>query len=90
MMKIVLPCSLLLVVFASGCGRQPTIPPPEFGDTVRGVMNSQIHDIEAALHPEPDAVEGADPYRLEAVLNVHRQDVARPENIAKSIEIGTE
>ena len=47
---IILTCPLLVAaVFASGCSRQPTIPVAEFGETVRNVMESQIHDHEAAI-----------------------------------------
>lgn len=75
--KIILTCPLIAVVLlASGCNRQPTIPDAEFGEATRSVMNSQIHDYEAAIHPNPDAVEGSDPYRLDAALNAHRADVA--------------
>jgi hypothetical protein len=56
--SIILICPLLVAaLLASGCGRQPTMPDAEFGETVRRVMESQIHDNEAAIHPNPDAVE---------------------------------
>jgi hypothetical protein len=86
--NIILICPLLVVaVLASGCSRQPTIPAAEFGETVRNVMESQIHDHEAAIHPNPDAVEGGDPYRLNAVLNAHREDVANPQEVRQPITI---
>ena len=50
-------------------------------------MNSQIHDYEAAIHPNPDAVEGSDPYRLETALQGHRQDVANPQAVQQPITI---
>jgi hypothetical protein len=50
-------------------------------------MNSQIYDFEAAIHPNPDAIEGSDPYRLDAALNVHRTDVAEPQEIQQPITI---
>jgi len=86
--NIILTGSLLIVaVFASGCSRQPTIPDAEFGEAVRSVMNSQIHDFEAAIHPDPDAVEGGDPYRLDAALNAHRTDVANPQEVQQPVTI---
>lgn len=86
--NIILTCSLLVVtLLASSCSRQPTIPDAEFGDAVRSVMNSQIHDYEAAIHPNPDAVEGGDPYRLEAALNAHRADVAKAQEDQKPVTI---
>ena len=85
---LTLICPLLAVaVLASGCNRQPTIPDAEFGETVRGVMNSQIHDYEAAIHPNPDAVEGSDPYRLDAALNAHREDVADAQEVQQPVTI---
>jgi len=78
--NIILTCSLFAVaLFASGCNRNPTIPEAELGDAVRSVMNSQIHDYEAAIHPNPDAVEGSDPYRLEGVVKAHRENVPQPQ-----------
>jgi len=63
---------LIATAIASGCSSQPT--DAEFGDAVRNVMDYQIHDYEAALHPPPDAVEGSDPDRLNAVIEAHRSD----------------
>jgi hypothetical protein len=86
--NIILTCPLLVAaVFASGCSRQPTIPVAEFGETVRNVMESQIHDHEAAIHPDPDAVEGSDPYRLDAALKAYREDVAEPQTVQQPISI---
>ncbi len=86
--NIILTCPLLAIaVLASGCSRQPTVPQAEFGEAVRSVMNSQIHDFEAAIHPDPDAVEGSDPYRLDAALNAHRSDVAEPQEVQQPINI---
>ena len=86
--NIILTGPLLIVaVLAIGCSRQPTVPDAEFGESVRSVMNSQIHDFEAAIHPNPDAVEGGDPYRLDAALDAHRQDVADPEQVSQPISI---
>ena len=85
---IILTCPLLVAaVFASGCSRQPTMPVAEFGETVRKVMESQIHDHEAAIHPDPNAIEGSDPYRLDAALNAYREDVAEPQEVQQPITI---
>jgi hypothetical protein len=86
--KLILTYPLIvLALLASGCNRHPTIPEAEFGESVRDVMNSQIHDYEAAIHPNPDAVEGSDPYRLDAALNAHREDVASPQETQQPISI---
>ena len=80
---------LLLVstMLAVGCSRQPTVPQAEFGEAVRSVMNSQIHDFEAAIHPDPNAVEGSDPYRLDAALDAHRSDVTEPQQVQQPVTI---
>ena len=62
---------LIAIAIASGCSSQPT--DTEFGDSVRNVMEYQIHDYEAALHPPPDAVEGSDPDRLNTVIDAYRK-----------------
>jgi len=86
--KFILTCPLLVIaLLATGCNRQPTIPDAEFGESVRRVMNSQIHDYEAAIHPNPDAVEGSDSYRLETALQGHREDVANPQDVQQPITI---
>lgn len=86
--KILMTCALIATaMFAIGCSRQPTIPAAEFGDTVRDVMESQIHDYEAAIHPSPDAIEGGDPYRLDAAVNAHRGDVTRPQEVKQPVTI---
>ena len=75
--KLILTGPLLIAIaIASGCSRQPTVPSAEFGDAVRNVMEYQIHDYEAALHPPPDAIEGSDPDRLNAVIDAHRKGAA--------------
>ena len=78
---------IVLALLATGCNRHPTIPEAEFGETVRDVLNSQIHDYEAAIHPNPDAVEGSDPYRLEAALQGHRADVSNPQEVQQPVTI---
>jgi hypothetical protein len=85
---IILTCPLLVAaVFASGCSRQPTIPVAEFGEAVRSVMNSQIHDYAAAINPDPNAVEGSDPDRLDAALKAYREDIAQPQEVQQPITI---
>ena len=86
--NITLICSLLFVAaLGSGCNRQPTIPAAEFGEAVNNVMQSQINDYEAAIHPDPNAVEGSDAYRLDAALSAHRQDVTAPADVQQPLTI---
>ena len=85
---IFLTCSLFLfAVLGSGCNRQPTIPAAEFGEAVNNVMQSQINDYEAAIHPDPNATEGSDPYRLDAALNAYREDVAAPAEVQQPLTL---
>jgi hypothetical protein len=74
---IITTAALLSLSLVGGCASQ-TRTEAEFGDAVREVMRNQVHDKNAADYPEPDAVEGADPYRLEKVMEVHRGDVSEP------------
>jgi hypothetical protein len=89
--KLSLAVSLsALIAVSAGCSSQPTTEPePEvqFGDVVRSVMNSQINDYEAAIHPNSDAVEGSDPYRLDKVLTTYREHVSAPAEVRAPIEI---
>ena len=86
--NLILTCLLLIAVASSGgCSRQPTIPGEEFGGTVRNVMDNQIHDYEAALHPKPDALEGIDPDRSNAALDAYRSDAGQPEKVSQPINI---
>ena len=86
--NLILTCLLLIAVASSGgCSRQPTIPGEEFGDAVRNVMEYQIHDYEAALHPTPDAVEGIDPDRSNAALDAYRNDAGQPQKVSQPINI---
>jgi len=80
---------LLAILVATGCSRQPTVPVVEFGETVRNVLESQIHDHEAAMHPNPDAVEGSDPYRLDATVEAYRNNVGKPAEVQRPIVINT-
>lgn len=85
---IIMSYSLLLTgVLIGGCSGQSTAPAPvpeaQFGDAVRNVMQSQIHDFGAALQPSTEALEGSDSDRLNAVLGAYRQDVATPETTSQ-------
>ena len=80
---------LAALLIAAGCSSQPTTTEPEvaFGDTVRGVMNSQIHDYDAAINPDPDAMEGSDPNRLNNVVEAYRDHITKPEEVRQPIQI---
>lgn len=71
-----------VIAIAGGCVSQPA----PLGGTVRSVMENQIHDYEASINPDPDAVEGGDPYRLDAALDLYRAgDAAQQESQAPII-----
>jgi len=76
---------LIAIAIANGCSSQPT--DAKFGDAVRNVMEYQIHDYEAALHPPPDAIEGSDPDRLNAVLEAHRSDAGEAQSASKPVSL---
>ena len=79
--KSVFLCTVICVMtIVGGCVSQPMA----LGETVRRVMASQIHDYEAAIHPDPKAVEGGDPYRLDAALNLYRTNNAAPQGSQQS------
>ena len=74
--KSVFLCTMICVMaIAGGCVGQPMA----LGETVRSVMENQVYDSEAAIHPDPNAVEGGDPYRLDAALNLYRTNGAAPQ-----------
>ena len=74
---------LIAIAIASGCSSQPT--DAKFGDAVNNVMEYQIHDYEAALHPTPNAIEGIDPDRINAVIDEYRGDVADTDAVQQPI-----
>jgi hypothetical protein len=89
---LILTCSsFIAAAFIGGCSDQQTIPddPVEFGETVRSVLESQIHDHEAAIHPNPNVVEGSDAYRLDGALEAHRSSVGQPQNVQQPIILNT-
>ena len=63
--------ALLVIAFvAAGCGATPT--EEEFGDSVREVMSKQIYDRNAGAYAGTKPVMGADPEKLENVLESYR------------------
>ncbi len=80
---------LFAVVLGSGCSSRQTatIAEAEFGDAVNNVMQRQINDYEAAIHPEPNAIEGSDPYRLDAALKAYRGDIAAPQDVQRPLTL---
>ena len=84
----ILSCQLIIfTVLLGGCTQQPTTLEAEFGDSVRSVMNGQVHDREAADNPDPNAIQGGDSYRLDKALEANRGDVAKPQQVQRPINI---
>ncbi len=90
--KLVTIAAVIAAVGSTAACSHRTVPEQEFGAAVRSVMNSQIHDYEAAVHPEPNAVEGSDASRLNTVLETYREHVSKPEEVRQpiSISVGTD
>ncbi len=59
----------------------------EFGDAVRQVFKAQYYDANAAANPDPAAVTGGDPERLNNTLDGHRKDVASPQSVEQGVTI---
>ncbi len=86
--KFILIASILIAfAMASSCSYQGAGSHAHFGEAVRNVTAYQIHDYDAAVHPTPDAVEGADPDRLNTVLEAYRGDVADAKDVQQPINV---
>lgn len=59
----------------------------EHGNAVRQVTTAQIYDPNAAANPDPNAVLGGDPERLNNTLDGHRKDVASPAGVASPVTV---
>ncbi len=86
--KLILIGSILIVVaMSSSCSHQQSGSAAHFGETVRNVTSHQIHDYDAAVHPTIGAIEGADPDRLNTVLEAYRGDVSDAKEIQEPINV---
>ena len=91
MTRNIILSSWMLVAFitTSACSQQSTVPDPEpeFGQSVRNTMQSQIHDFGAALQPDTEPLEGSDSDRLNNALNAHRESVPEPQTTQQPINL---
>lgn len=78
--------SAAILVFIAGCASQSRVA-ADFGNSVRQMTEQQIYDINAATLPDPNAVLGGDPDRLNNTLEGHRKDVANPSSVASPVTI---
>lgn len=63
--------TILVTGCATGTGAQ-------FGDVVRDMTEKQIHNPDAAYNPDPQALEGGNPDRLNDVVDAHRNNATDP------------
>jgi len=66
-MITVIAATILVAGCASGTEAQ-------FGDAVRDMTEKQIHNLDAAYNPDPEALEGGNPDRLNEVVDAHRNN----------------
>ncbi|MGI9391405.1 MAG: hypothetical protein ACR2O1_15215 [Boseongicola sp.] len=75
-----------IVLLSAGCANQERTE-ADFGNSVRQMTEQQIYDMNAAASPDPNAVLGGDPDRLNNTLDGHRKDVANPGGVAGPVTI---
>lgn len=75
-----------LALIGTGCASQSRTA-ADFGNSVRQMTEQQIYDMNAASSPDPNAVLGGDPDRLNNTLDGHRNDVASPANVGAPVTI---
>ena len=74
------------ILLGAGCTNLTTVE-ADFGNSVRQMTEQQIYDMNAASSPDANAVLGGDPDRLNNTLEGHRQDVAKPSDVAAPITV---
>lgn len=62
-------------ILISGCASGTKA---QFGDSVRHMTEKQIHNLDAAHNPDPAALEGGNPDRLNEVVDAHRNNAIDP------------
>lgn len=84
-MAVTLPALVLLL---SGCAHD-SASNAQFGDAVRHMTEKQTHNLDAAYNPDPAAVTGGDPDRLNDVLDSHRNNAADPTEDRGALRMGS-
>lgn len=84
--KITVLALITWTATAVGCASS-TRTEIEHGNAVRQVTAAQIYDPNAAANPDPEAVLGGDPDRLNNTLDGHRKDVASPTSVGNPITV---
>lgn len=70
-----------------GCATE-TRTEREFGDSVRAVATSQIHDMGAAQYPDKNAVTGGNGDRIEAVIKAHSEATSEANSVKSAPQAG--
>lgn len=83
---LIIAITTAIVLCSAGCANQSRTA-ADFGNSVRQMTEQQIYDINAATLPDPNAVLGGDPDRLNNTLEGHREDVAKPADVAAPVTI---
>ena len=83
---ITIAIATVLVLLSTGCANQNRTA-ADFGNSVRQMTEQQIYDMNAATSPDPNAVLGGDPDRLNKTLDGHRKDIANPSAVAAPVTI---
>ena len=80
---------MLTCLLLTACSSSQTRTEAEFGDSVRAMTRGQIHDPNAALSPQKEAVTGGDAYALERVLEEYRTGTSTDAaSVRKAIDLG--
>ncbi len=61
----------------------------EFGDSVRAVSTSQIHDLGAAQYPKNEAILGGNADRLSKVVRSHAENVGEAQQVKEAVVVGS-
>lgn len=88
--KLITPGLFVLVcLLLTACSTSPTQTETEFGDSVRAMTRGQIHDPNAALSPQKEAVTGGDAYVLERVMQEYRTGSSKDAaSVGKPVKVG--
>jgi hypothetical protein len=82
--------ALAMVALLAACAHEPTETERTFGDSVRNMVEAQTYDQSTLSTPSTETIEDNDGRRLEAVLDVYRTDVAKPESVNDEIVINVD
>ena len=84
--NLTITIAAVIILTSTGCATRDRTS-ADFGNSVRQMIGQQIFDMNAASSPDPNAVLGGDPDRLNNTLDGHRKDVAKPSGVAAPVTI---